>query len=96
MMLWGEMLEISAEFIVNNPVWVVENDSDVLGFTAISSTHPTAELEHLWVCPKHMQKGVGAKLMSVVKAYCQANGVSQLQIKSDPNAKAFYEKQGAI
>jgi len=88
-------LEVSAEFIRNNKVWVATNDSQILGFIAISVNDQFAELEHMWVLPKFINKKIGKALFKHVVSYCKSNAVCTLRIESDPNAKAFYEKMGA-
>ena len=93
--LWGDMLKITPEFILNNNVWVADHNNQIVGFAAISINESVAELEHMWIIPKHMRKGVGENLIKKVIEYCQFNGIEKLRIESDPNAQIFYEKMGA-
>jgi len=93
--LWGDVLEITPKFILNNNVWVADHNDQIVGFAAISMNETIAELEHMWIVPKHMGKGVGENLIRKVIEYCKCTGVESLRIASDPNAQIFYEKMGA-
>ena len=52
-------------------------------------------LEHMFVLPEHIGKGVGAAMYLHARQYCRDNGIDALMIFADPNAKGFYEKMGA-
>ena len=92
---WNDALKISPEFIATNNVWVAVHNNERLGFAAISIKKTVAELEHMWVIPKYMRKGIGETLMKTVIEYCKDAGLESLRIESDPNARVFYEKMGA-
>ena len=92
---WQDVLRISPAFITNNNVWVAVCNNEILGFAAISIKETIAELEHMWVMPEHMKKGVGKALIEAIIKYCEAAGIESLTIESDPNARGFYEKMGA-
>jgi len=92
---WNDVLKISREFIASNNVWVAVHNDEILGFAAISTNEEIVELEHMWVIPKHIKKGVGKRLMKTVIEYCKNSGKAYLRIESDPNAQVFYEKMGA-
>ena len=92
---WNNALRVSPGFIVNNNVWVATHNNEILGFAAISIKETVAELEHMWVIPKHIKKGVGKHLMKTVIEYCKDAGMAYIRIESDPNARVFYEKLGA-
>ena len=53
------------------------------------------DLLHLFVEPSALRRGVGRKLFAAACAWCVAQGGSRLVILSDPNAAAFYQRQGA-
>jgi len=93
--LWGDVLKITPEFIQNNNVWVADHNNQIVGFAAISINKSIADLEHIWIIPEHMRKGVGENLINKVIEYCQFNSIEKLRIESDPNSRIFYEKMGA-
>ncbi|NOX43120.1 MAG: GNAT family N-acetyltransferase [Gammaproteobacteria bacterium] len=97
--LWRESLTVTPEYISLNEVWIAQADSVIAGFIAISIDKNSidknvANLEHLWVKPSDMKKGIGKKLLLFTIAKCRKKGISLLRIESDPNAKMFYEKFG--
>jgi ribosomal protein S18 acetylase RimI-like enzyme len=63
MELWAEGLIITPEFIQNNTVWVAQDSDEIVGFVAICIQDVVAQLEHLWVIPEHMRKGIGNSLL---------------------------------
>jgi N-acetylglutamate synthase-like GNAT family acetyltransferase len=54
------------------------------------------ELEHCWVDPDQIGKGIGRKLMEHVKEQMVRADITSLRIISDPNAAGFYERMGAL
>jgi maltose O-acetyltransferase len=93
--LWEDILEITSQTIRQLKVWVAEENTRAIGFVGIGVESGVAELEHLWVLPGFINKGIGNSLFNTVVDYCRSNGITQIRIESDPNAKAFYEKMGA-
>ena len=52
-------------------------------------------LEHIFIKPEYIRKGIGTKLMRYVNSICEEKGIDCLNIFSDPNAKGFFNKIGA-
>ena len=75
---------------------VAELESRSVGFCAVAGTGPERELDHLWVDPEAMGRGVGQALFRHLVEVMGAEGVSHLQILSDPHAEGFYGKMGAV
>ncbi|MBV8466530.1 MAG: GNAT family N-acetyltransferase [Burkholderiales bacterium] len=92
---WREGLTPSAESIWLNPTYVAEIDGGVVGFYQVNLTARPVELDHLWVLPEHMRKGVGQMLMRHAITALASRGVAHLHIDSDPNAEPFYLAVGA-
>jgi len=94
--LWSPLLTITPELIAQHETHVAyEEDDKPIGFCAISIETEKASVEHLWVLPDYMGKGVGAKLFKHMLARCKELGMRILEIESDPNAQGFYEQMGA-
>ena len=72
-----------------------EEGGEVLGVAAVGSAPPEAELEHLWVRPSGMGRGIGRHLFEWAVEVARAGGAATLVIVSDPHAEAFYERLGA-
>ena len=92
---WRDELTISDDFVDANEVYVSASDDEVRGFYALVVRDNKAELEHLWVAPKHIGTGVGKELFLHAMQRASARDVSEVQINSDPNAEGFYQKMGA-
>lgn len=93
--LWRADLSLDAEFIGSYPVFCVESEEGVDGFYALSGKGRVFELEHMWVDPKAMGRGVGRALFEHALAAVSSSGGEVLRIASDPNAEGFYTKLGA-
>ncbi|MCC7118477.1 MAG: GNAT family N-acetyltransferase [Anaerolineales bacterium] len=92
---WLPQLTISAEYISANEVWMMRDEIKPIAFYALTQNEEDAELEHLWVLPEYMGKGIGKQLFNHLLERCKLLHVSVLKIYADPNAQVFYEKMGA-
>jgi GNAT superfamily N-acetyltransferase len=94
--LWAPILTVAPEFIEQYETYIAFLGDEPVGFCAISQEAEKASIEHLWVLPEHMGKGVGARLFKFMLSRCKELGTRVLGIESDPNAQGFYERMGAI
>ena len=92
---WSEDLTISPEFISQNQVFVAECENEIIGFYALVAAGRHAELEHMWVAPKHIGTGVGKELFIHAMQIAAGDNVSEVELSVDPNAEGFYQKMGA-
>ena len=93
--LWRNDLTLTAQFIRTHPVYCAAAGSQILGFYALSRAQAAFELEHMWVDPPHMGRGVGRQLFQHAVDTVRALGGTSLTIAADPNAEAFYQRLGA-
>lgn len=93
--LWRSALTITPDFIDEHLVYCAEHGGAVIGFYALTGTPPARELEHMWVTPEQIGRGLGARLLRHATATMRDEGTRTLRIESDPNAEAFYVKHGA-
>ena len=93
--LWSPILTITPEFIEKHETYVAFLENETVGFCAISKEEDRASVEHMWVLPEFMGKGIGAELFRYMLSWCKELGVQILEIESDPNARGFYEHMGA-
>jgi len=93
---WRPDLTITPGYIGSSPVWVAEVEGAVAGFVGLVRTDGDWQLEHLWVRPEFHGGGVGRALFGEAVRQARAAGATELRIKSDPNAEAFYLKMGAV
>ena len=95
MEIWTPLLTITPEFISSADVWVAEVNSELAGFHALIFAKQRVNLEHLWILPAYMGKGIGWALFEHALARCREMQCQVLEIVSDPNAQGFYERMGA-
>jgi Predicted acetyltransferase len=107
--LWKDELHVSAEYIQENMVMIAEENSELVGYISIINelNSHIVEIEgtkiaggffldNLFIHPSYIRKGIGKKLVALAFDWCKENGIEKLFVSSDPNAKGFYEKMGAI
>lgn len=94
-LLWKADLTVTPDFIEHHPVFCAVHGSQTLGFYALSGDGPTYELEHMWVEPRHIGEGIGARLFDHARRTVGSRGGVTLTIASDPYAEGFYRKMGA-
>lgn len=93
--LWRDALTVTPAFIERQPVWRAGRGAVVLGLYALEGSGATRELEHFWVAPGHIGRGVGARLLEHAVATRRAEGARALRIASDLYAEGFYLAMGA-
>lgn len=92
---WMAGLTITPDFITRNEVYVAAVGGEVVAFYGLIPSRPKAILEHLWVLPGFMGKGLGEGLFAHALSRCRELGIATLEIESDPNALGFYARMGA-
>lgn len=106
MKVWRDELTIKGEYIDKNIVYaavingaaagfysLVNNQTDLLaGSLEISRGY---WLDHLFVHPQFIGKGIGASMFRHAGKLCRKIGCGSLKILADPNAAGFYIKMGA-
>jgi len=92
---WRTDLTITSDFIADNEVFVATIDNEIAGCCALVLSEKLSELEHMWIDPKHMRKGIGRTLFEHAKCRAEELGWNTLELSADPNAESFYERMGA-
>lgn len=92
---WREQLTVTPAYVDEHRVFVVEVDGTIGGFYALRGDSLTVELDHMWVDPKHIGRGLGRRLVEHGMAQARAGGTRSIEIDSDPHAEAFYAHLGA-
>ena len=92
---WKSDLTITPEFISNNEVFVAEIEDEIVGCCALVSSGPLAEIEHMWIRPEHMRRGVGRALFTHAKLRAEQCGARMIELSADPHAEQFYASMGA-
>jgi N-acetylglutamate synthase-like GNAT family acetyltransferase len=93
-----QSLKIEPAAIAEGLVWVAEGQRRrPIGVAALKRTGDPAviELDALFVEPDVQRSGAGEALMARMSEIARSLGAKTLTIEADPNAAAFYERQGA-
>lgn len=93
---WRPDLTVTEPYLRDELVVVAELAGEVVGFAGLAALEGSRYLEHLWLWPRHIGRGFGRSLFLEIARQAQGAGISELRIKSDPNAEAFYLKLGAV
>ena len=92
---WHAALTVARESVLACPTFVAEVDGAVVGFFQLRLNGPHADLEHLWVLPAFVRRGIGGALLAHAMQQVRGAGARALHIDADPHAEAFYIARGA-
>ena len=94
---WREILTMRREFIAANVAFIaIDNNAGPLGFYVLTSEDDGIHLDHLWVAPDAMRRGIGKALFEHAKAEARKLEFASIKIEADPNAEGFYKRMGAV
>ncbi|MCO5121515.1 MAG: GNAT family N-acetyltransferase [Burkholderiaceae bacterium] len=93
---WRGELVVRLDCPERRPTFVAEDGGAVIGFCQVGLGGEVPSLEHLWVRPACMGRGVGRALLERASALLTELGHTRMRIDADPNAEAFYRHCGAI
>jgi predicted N-acetyltransferase YhbS len=92
---WRELLTITPDYIAEHPTFVAVVDGELAGFCAVQIAAGEALLDHLWVLPAFMGRGIGRTLFRQAEEIARASGAVRMRIVGDPHAEPFYARMGA-
>ena len=95
MEIWKDALTITPEFIVVNEVHAATLESEVAGFYGLIVSRGKVQLEHMWIDPDYIGRGIGKQLFDHAIEIATGLGADSIEIESDPNAEGFYKRMGA-
>ena len=94
---WQSALTITPDYINRHATFVrCDAAGTPLGFCAVQLAGDEALLDHLWVLPQAMGRGIGTALFGHAEAHAGAAGAKRLNIVGDPHAEKFYTRLGAV
>lgn len=93
--VWREYLTITPDYIERHEVFVAVESDRLIGFYALVISEGKTELDHLWIWPERIGKGVGSRLLGHAIDRAAALNIATIEIVADPNAEGFYLKAGA-
>jgi GNAT superfamily N-acetyltransferase len=92
---WRDGLTLTKQSIQLRPTYVAIETGEVLGFYQVNTSIKPVELEHLWIRPSRMRRGIGRALLEHAISDLYRAGITSVLIDSEPNATAFYLACGA-
>jgi GNAT superfamily N-acetyltransferase len=92
---WRAHLCVAPALIESGAVYVFDRGGVVEGFYALVREGAGWRLEHLWVLPESMRRGIGRTLLRHALAAARQAGARAILIDADPAAEAFYLACGA-
>jgi len=93
---WRDMLTMRPEFITGNISYCAIEDDRPVAFYVLTTEDDGLHLDHLWVAPAAMRRGIGTTLFQHAVAEARKLGFDSIKIEADPNAEAFYNRMGAL
>lgn len=90
-----EVLKITEDDIRSWPASVAIKKNEVVGFFALKTVSGENTLDHLWIDPRFIGKGVGTILFRAAIKEAKEIGWNNFRIAADPFAESFYLKMGA-
>src|SRR5215216_8210372 len=82
---WESDLTISSDYVRDNHVYVAEENGEIQGFYALIVSGDKAELDHLWIRPAMIGKGIGKELFLDAMERAAKLNVNAVEVSSDPN-----------
>jgi GNAT superfamily N-acetyltransferase len=92
---WREVLTIQPRFVAAHETYTAWLDGRLVGFYGLVLESGKAQLEHLWVLPEAMGRGIGRALFAHAANRACDLGFTSVEIESDPHAEGFYKRMGA-
>jgi GNAT superfamily N-acetyltransferase len=93
---WDHALTVTPEYIRAHPTHAVAAAARLVGFFTLVVRGNDAFLEHFWVLPAEMGRGVGRLMFEAAETFAREAGASCLKVESDPHAEGFYVRMGAV
>ena len=96
MAVFRRSIVIAAADIADHLVLVHETGGEVDGVGVLRPDGGDAELDHLWVDPPAIGRGVGQRLFLAFADEARRCGAARIVLNSDPYAEGFYVRLGAV
>src|SRR4051795_4658785 len=93
---WRDTLTMRPEFIAGNISYCAIEIERPVGFYVLTNEPDGPHLDHLWILPSSMGRGIGRALFEHAAAEVKRLGFHSMKIEADPNAEEFYKRMGAV
>ncbi|PYI94462.1 MAG: GNAT family N-acetyltransferase [Verrucomicrobia bacterium] len=92
---WCDILTMRPHFIASNVAYCAIEAERAVGFYVLTTENDGLHLDHLWIVPSAMRRGIGRALFEHATAQAGNSGFDSIKIEADPNAEGFYKRMGA-
>ena len=92
---WRDILTMRPQFIAGNTAYCAVEENRTIGFYVLTTEDDGLHLDHLWILPDAMRRGIGRALFEHAAAEASRLGFNLIKIEADPNAEGFYKRMGA-
>ncbi|MFN2623689.1 MAG: GNAT family N-acetyltransferase [Chthoniobacterales bacterium] len=92
---WRDVLTMRSEFIAANVSYIAIEEKQAVGFYVLTTGDDGIHLDHLWIIPAAMRRGIGRALFEPAAEQAGNLGFSSIKIEADPNAEGFCRRMGA-
>ena len=92
---WRDILTMRPEFIAANVAYCAIENGSAVGFYLLTKEIDGIHLDHLWILPAAMHRGIGRSLFEHAVVQTRNLGFDAIKIEADPNAEGFYRRMGA-
>jgi predicted GNAT family N-acyltransferase len=94
-LLWNDNLTISKDYIKNNHIFKLINESKIIGYYSyIIETEKNIKLDNLFILPEFIGKGFGKYLVNDFLNRMRKDKFEKIVLNSEPYAEQFYIKIG--
>ena len=92
---WAASLDLSPARLAGAKVFVAEVDARALGWAELlPPAGGVCVLEHLWVEPAWMRRGIGSALFRHAADRARGLGATTMEWEAEPHALGFYARMG--
>jgi len=96
MAVFRRTIVITGDDIADHLVLVHQTGAAADGVGVLVAAGDDAELDHLWVDPPAIGRGVGRRLFLTFAVEARRRGAARIVLNSDPYAEGFYRRLGAV
>ena len=91
---FAKVISMTPDYIRRHEVWVVDGVGEIAGFYGLIHHGKECELDHLWLLPRYIGKGLGRQLFEHALQRGRAAGALRMEWQAEPNATGFYKRMG--
>lgn len=93
---WRDTLTLTPDYLGRHAAVVARAGESIMGFYTLRFDADAAQLDHLWVLPAAMGRGIGRTLFAHAESAARQRGAKRLWVESDPHAESFYQHLGMV